>query len=165
MTDLELEEEYCFCLSPITTIDYKVASKVLEWLKTNMESITDSKNVKLFSKVNYGYNEGTLKGFGKKPVCDVYINDISLSTDMTINQPSEVNSFVICYLKGNMNNTYAKACELTDYLIQEFMTNESFRTCKLIYETTIEDIKINIIPQGKTYGVLCAFELKHKIKR
>ena len=165
MVNMELDEEYCFCLSEETSIDYTVCSDTMEWLKTNMESIKDTNNVTLFSKVNYGYNENTLKTFGKKPVCDVYIGNIKLSTDMTINQPSSINTFIICYLKGNMNNTYAKACELTDYLIQEFMTNDDFRTSDLIYDTIIEDIRFNIIPQGKTYGVLCAFELQHKIKR
>jgi hypothetical protein len=80
-------------------------------------------NLNVFSKVNYGYNEDTIKGFGKKPVADVYINNISYGSDLLDNSPDSVTTFIICYLKGNMNKTYLKACELTDYLIQEFEDN------------------------------------------
>ena len=162
---MDVDIEYEFDLESETSVDYRCSKLIIEWLKQNMESLTDSKGSKLFSKVNYGYNEDTLKGFGKKPVCDVYINSIGLSTDMTLNQPATVTSFIICYLKGNMNNAYIKACELVDYIIQEFMTNPDFRENSIIYETEIKDIQITIAQNSKTYGVICAFELEHKIKR
>jgi hypothetical protein len=141
-----------------------------------MENITDSNKNKLFSKVNYGYNEDTIKGFGKKPVCDVYIDSFKYGSDFQVNAPDTVTSFIICYLKGNMNNTYLKACEITDYLMQEFNDNESFRRLTLtetvddetvitniVGDTYIRDVKLKIIPTGKTYGVLCAFELEHEL--
>jgi 3'-phosphoadenosine 5'-phosphosulfate (PAPS) 3'-phosphatase len=63
---MEVDITYEFDLEPITNNDYKCSKLIVEWLKSNMENITDSNKNKLFSKVNYGYNEDTLKGFGKK---------------------------------------------------------------------------------------------------
>lgn len=176
MIIMDVDIEYEFDLAPITTDNYKVNKHIAEWLHNNMENITDAKNNKLFSKVNYGYNEDTIKCFGKKPVCDVYVNNISYDSDLTQNIPDTVTSFIICYLKGNMNATYLKACELTDYLIQEFNDNESFRRLTLrttvdketvirniVRDTFIRDVQLQIIPSGKTYGVLCAFELEHEL--
>ena len=174
MTDLELDLTYEFDLETITVPDYRCSKLIVEWLKHNMETITDSKSNTLFSKVNYGYNNETLKGFGKKPVCDVYINNIDYTTDLDKNIPDSVTSFIICYLKGNMNNTYLKACELTDYLIQAFNENTSYReltitenktTFNIVRDTFIRNVELQIIPTGKTYGVLCAFELEHKLYR
>jgi hypothetical protein len=70
-----------------------------------------------------------------------------------------------------MNNTYLKACELTDYLVQEFNDNEEFRRLTLtdngivniVRDTFIRDARLQIIPSGKSYGVLCAFELEHEL--
>lgn len=175
---MELEENitYSFNLKESTTQDYKCCVQIIEWLKRNMESLTDDNNKTLFSKVNYGYNEETLKGFGKKPVCDVYIDNFDYRSDLTENVPDKVHTFIICYLKGNMNATYFKACELTDYLLQEFNTNDSFRELtihetvggeilvhKVVRETRVSDVTLEIIPQGKTYGVLCAFSLEHEL--
>ena len=172
MIFMDVDIEYEFDLDPIITDDYRISKKILEWLKHNMETIKDSKDNKLFSKVNYGYTEDTIKGFGKKPVCDVYINSISYDSDLHQNIPTSVTSFIICYLKGNMNNAYLKATELTDYLIQEFNDNEQFRelqikendnTTNIVRETFIRDVELQNIPSGKTYGVICAFELEHEL--
>ena len=170
---MDVDIEYEFELEPITTIDYKCSKHIVEWLKENMENIKDKNGHKVFSKVNYGYNENTIKGFGKKAVCDVYINNISYDSDFTHNIPNSVTSYIICYLKGNMNNAYLKACELTDYLIQEFNDNEDFRRLSLtdngvvniVRDTFIRDVRLQIIPSGKSYGVLCAFELEHELIR
>ena len=176
MIFMDVDIEYEFDLEPEITIDYRISKQILEWLKENMENITDSNDKKLFSKVNYGYTEDTIKGFGKKPVCDVYINNITYDSDLHVNVPSSVTSFIICYLKGNMNNAYLKACELTDYLIQEFNDNESFRRLTLtnvidqetvitniVRDTFIRNVELQVIPGSKTYGVLCAFELEHEL--
>lgn len=170
---MDVNVEYEFDLGPITHNDYKCANTIIEWLKSNMESVKDSNDNALFSKVNYGYNEDTIKGFGKKPVCDVYINNLNYDSDLSSNTPSAVTSFIICYLKGNMNNAYMKATELCDYLIQEFNDNESFRklslvdteggVCNVVRDTFIRDVQFQIIPSGKTYGVICAFELEHEL--
>ncbi len=176
MIFMDVDIEYEFDLEPITNTDYKCSKHVMEWLKGNMENIEDQNGHKLFSKVNYGYNENTIKGFGKKPVCDVYINNISYDSDLTHNIPDHITTYIICYLKGNMNNTYLKACELSDYLIQEFNDNEDFRRLTLretvdketvitniVRDTFIRDARLQIIPSGKSYGVLCAFELEHEL--
>ncbi len=172
MIFMDTDIEYEFDLDPITNMDYCISKQILEWLKENMENITDGNDKKLFSKVNYGYTEDTIKGFGKKPVCDVYINTISYDSDLHVNVPSSVTSFIICYLKGNMNNAYLKATELTDYLIQEFNDNPEFRelqlhenddTINIVRDTFIRDVELQNIPSGKTYGVICAFELEHEL--
>lgn len=171
---MDVDIEYEFDLEPQTHNDYKCSKHIVEWLKDNMESITDSKNKKLFSKVNYGYNQDTIKGFGNKPVCDVYINNFTYESDLSRNTPDKVTSFIICYLKGNMNNAYLKACELTDYLVQEFNDNNSFRrltitsddsVLNIVRDTFIRNVELQIIPSGKTYGVVCAFELEHELIR
>lgn len=167
---MKVDVEYEFQLEPITHGNYKCAKSIVEWLHNNMENITDSRGKTLFSKVNYGYNEDTIKGFGKKPVCDVYINSMSYDSDLSSNTPGSVTSFIICYLKGNMNNAYLKATELCDYLIQEFNDNEEFRVLSIleddsvlniVRDTFIRDVEFQVIPSGKTYGVICAFELEH----
>ena len=176
MTSLEVDAEYCFDLEAETHPDYRITRHIMEWLKQNMEDLTDSNNHRVFSKVNYGYNENTLKGFGKKPVCDVYINNLQYDTDFDSNRPNNVNSFIICYLKGNMNNAYLKACELTDYLLQGFELNTDWRELtitstvdnetnynRIVRDTFIRNVELQIIPGSKTYGVLCAFELEHEL--
>lgn len=161
---MDLDLTYTFCLEQKTIYEYKCSKQIIEWLKTNMESLTDDKNNALFSKVNYGYNQDTLKGFGKKPVCDVYIDRINYNSYLDINPPNSVTSFIICYLKGNMNNAYIKACELADYLIQEFEETNSFRELStIVRETHIRNVEIQMVPGTKTYGVLVAFELEHEL--
>ena len=172
MINMDVDIEYEFDLTPETSTDYQCSTRIIEWLKSNMENLTDAKNQKVFSKVNLGYNEDSIKGFGKKPVCDVYIHSISYDSDLTHNVPDNVTTFIICYLKGNMNKTYLKATELTDYLIQEFNDNGSFRrltiteddvVLNIVRDTFIRDVQFQIIPSGKTYGLICAFELEHEL--
>ena len=171
MTDVTLNEQYCFDILPENK-DFQKCKLILEWLKTNLENITDNNDNTLFNKVNYGYNESTLKGFGNKPVCDVYLTKTNYSYDINNDYPSSVTSNIIVYLKGNMNNAYIKAAELNDYLIQEFTTNNSFRLLNqydendnfveaIVNETKIVNSELRIIPSGKTYGVLVALELDH----
>lgn len=164
MIIMDVDIEYEFDLEPKTEDDFRITKPIVEWVHDNLE------NLNVFSKVNYGYNEDTIKGFGKKPVADVYINNISYGSDLLENSPDSVTTFIICYLKGNMNKTYLKACELTDYLIQEFEDNPDFRkltlttdegTLNIVRDTYIRNVELQIIPGNKTYGVLCAFELEH----
>lgn len=155
---------YEFQLRDKTHPDYTCCVSIIEWIKSNLEELTDTHNDQVFSKVNYGYNQDTLKGFGKKPVCDVYIDHMEYSSDFDNNKPNTVHSFIICYLKGNMNNSYLKACELTDFLIQQFEENEDFRELdNIVRGTSVSNVELEIIPSGKTYGVLSAFELEHEL--
>lgn len=155
---------YTLTLKSKTHPDYRCTTQIIEWIQTNLTSLTDDQNNTIFSKVNYGYNSETLKGFGRKPVADVYIDHLSYTTDFDDNRPDTVTSFIICYLKGNMNNAYVKACELTDFLIQEFEEETSFRELdNVVKGTSVNDVRLEIIPSGKVYGVLCAFELEHKL--
>jgi predicted RNase H-related nuclease YkuK (DUF458 family) len=176
MTNVETDVTYEFTITDKTLPSYKFTQAIAEWLKNNMVNLSDDHNNKIFSKVNYGYNEETLKGFGKKPVCDVYVNNIGYDSDVYSNTPKTVTSFIICYLKGNMNNAYSKACELTDYIVQEFNENDDFRelvlretveevttTTGIVRNTFIRDVRLKVIPAGKSYGVLCAFELEHQL--
>lgn len=161
---MDLNTNYEFNLTEKTLHNYKCSKNIIQWLKNNLESLTDDNNRKIFSKVNHGYNAETLKSFGKKPVCDVYINSISYDSDLIENNPNKVTSFIISYLKGNMNNSYLKGCELTDYIIQEFSMDNAFRELEgVVKYTTIQNVEIQIVPSGKTYGVLCAFELEHEL--
>lgn len=171
MTNIDLNEQYCFDITPEDK-NFQKCKLILEWLKTNMENITDNDGNILFNKVNYGYNESTLKGFGNKPVCDVYLTKTNYSYDINNDYPSSVTSNIIVYLKGNMNNAYIKAAEINDYLIQEFTTNNCFRLLNrydendnfiesIVNETKIVDSELRIIPSGKSYGVLVALELDH----
>lgn len=165
MTELELEEEYEFDLSSIINIDYKISSSIAAWLKTNMEALQDAKGNIIFGKVNYGYDEDILKSFGKKPVCNVYISQIEFTSDLQLNKPYSVTSFIVCYLKGKINKTYERACDLGDYLIQEFMSNDDFRKNSVVYNTTVEDMRVELVPVNHRYGVICALELQHFIKQ
>ena len=155
---------YEFTVTGQTHPDYQCCSAIVQWIQTNLESLRDDYNKALFSKVNLGYNSDTIKGFGKKPVADVYIDTLSYESDFDNNKPDNVHSFIICYLKGNMNNAYLKACELTDYLIQQFEESEAFRELEdIVRYTRVANVELQIIPNGKTYGVLCAFELEHEL--
>lgn len=176
MVDYPMDSTYTFDVESLTGGKYRITKKIIQWLQSTLSSLTDSNNETLFSKVNLGYNESTIKGFGKKPVCDVYLSNVDYTTDFTSNRPESIKSVIICYLKGNMNNTYLKACELCDYLLQEFEENDDLRV--LIEETTVDEetrytrivrntfvsrCELRLIPATKTYGVLVAFELEHQI--
>ena len=164
MTELDLDLEYEFDLEDETHPNYQITKPIMIWLKENMESLTDTHNHTVFGKVNYGYNENTLKGFGKKPVCDVYLNELDYSNDLKNNIPDNVTSFIICYVKGNMNTVYLKACELTDYMLQGFEENTNWRELPhVVKNTEVLNVGFELIPGNKTYGVLCAFELEHEL--
>lgn len=162
--EMPMDVTYEFTIQGKTSPDYQCCVSIIEWIKSNLEGLTDDNNHTLFSKVNYGYNSETLKGFGKKPVADVYIDNLNYTSDLDTNKPNSVNSVIICYLKGNMNNAYLKICELSDYLIQQFEENEDFRELEYVVRYTfIRNVRIQIIPSKKAYGVLCAFELEHRL--
>ena len=162
--EVDLDVTYEFTISGKTSPDYQCCTSIISWIKSNLEALTDDNNHTLFSKVNYGYNTETIKGFGKKPVADVYVDTLNYTSDFDNNKPDNVNSVIICYLKGNANNAYLKMCELTDFLIQQFEENEDFRELQSIVRYTyVRNVRIQVNPNSKVYGVLCAFELEHKL--
>ena len=175
-TVMTVDEEYCFCLDEVTHPDFKVTKEIIQWLHGNLASLKDDNDNTIFSKVNYGYTDNTIKGFGKKPVADVYLTTVNYNSDFDANRPQSINSAIICYLKGNMNNTYLKACELTDYLLQVFEENVDWREyfitevidetevkVKIVSDTFVRRCELRLIPAQKVYGVLVAFELEHML--
>lgn len=159
---MKTDIEYEFKLSETVQTDYKFASSIIEWLTNNMKGLTDDEDKKLFNKVNTGFNEESLKSFGNKPVCDIYINTVNYSTDFTEHKPESVNSIVIYYLKGANNPTYEKACMIHDYLMQEFLENDSFqRLTDVVTDTYILNSEIQPGPIGKRWGVMGILELSH----
>ena len=87
-----------FTLADKTHPDYKCCVSIIQWIKQNLEDLTDDNYDPIFSKVNYGYNSETLKGFNKKPVADVYLNNLGYNDTFDNNKPDHVNSFIICSL-------------------------------------------------------------------
>ena len=160
----DTEVDYTFNIAERTIPDYKLASSISEWLVSNLESLTDDDNHTLFNKVNTGFNESTLKTFGKKPVCDVYIDRVEYDANFDYDTPQQVHTFVLAYLKGANNHTYMKACELHDYLMQEFIENESFkRLDNYVRDTFITNSEIRVQPVNRNWGIIVAFELTHQL--
>lgn len=154
--------EYEFDVANTTILDYKFASSISTWLCENLEQLTDDNNHIIFGRVNTGFNENSLKTFGKKPVCDIYINNVEYTTDFDYHTPEKVNTILIFYLKGANNHSYSKACELHDYILQEFIENESFRRLEdIVKETYITNSELMTQPINKKWGVMGAFELTH----
>ena len=65
--EVDVDVTYEFTVTGKTSPDYQCCTAIIEWIKSNLENLKDDCNTPLFSKVNYGYNSETLKGFGKKP--------------------------------------------------------------------------------------------------
>ncbi len=142
--------------------DYRVTNTVLRWLQNNFSNLVDNNNKQIFHRVNLGYNENSLKGFGNRPVCDVYLNNIEYRTDFDLNCPESINTVVVVTLKGNANNTYSKALDLTDYIVQEFIENSSWQQLDhVVKDTIITDTQIQINPNSKVWSTMILFELNH----
>lgn len=163
-TIVDIDETYTFDVTEKTTLDYRMAVRILSWISENLENLVDDHDRPIFGKVNTGFNDSTLKSFGKKPVADVYINNVEYTSDFEVNYPSNVNSIIIFYLKGANNPTYMKASELHDFIMQEFIENEEFRCLEsVVRNTTITNSEIQNQPIQKKWGVIVAFELKHNL--
>lgn len=170
-TDIIIEDEtvqvaetpvYTFKISKQIDPDYGMTTQILEWLQDNMESLLDDYNKPIFGKVNLGFNETTLKTFGKRPVCDVYINNVEYEGDFDSHIPIKVHSYIIFVLKGANNPTYLKASELHDLIMQELLTNNQFKELpNVVSETYIDTSNISIRNIRGGYGVMGTFELTH----
>lgn len=142
--------------------DYRITNTVLNWLRNNLYGLVDNDNHSLFHKVNIGYNERSLKGFGNKPVCDVYLDSIDYRDDFDFNVPGTLNTVIIVTLKGNANNTYTRALDLIDYIVQEFIENTSWKELdRIVKETRITNTQIQINPNNKVWSTMIVFELEH----
>ena len=162
--DVDVEEFYTFCITKQVEPVYGVSTNILEWLKQNMESMLDDLEHPIFGKVNTGFNDNILKTFGKKPVCDVYINKVEYDTDFDRTIPVRVHSIVLFYLKGANNHTYLKGCELHDLVMQEFITNHSFKWLdNVVRDTRVTNSEIRNQTIRGGYGVMGAFELTHDL--
>ena len=164
--DIEIDPEatYTFKVSEKTNPSFKLSKTISEWLVTNLSNLTDDDDNVIFNKVNTGFNENNLKTFSGKPTCDVYINNIEYSPDYDYDAPLTVNSIVLFYFKGANNVAYMKACELHDYIMQEFITNDSFQQLSgVVRNTFITNSELMMQPINKKWGVMGAFELSHRV--
>lgn len=153
---------YDFEIDEVTLPDYKVTRSILEWLRDNLSQLKDDNLQSIFNKVNLGYNESSLKGLGKKPVCDIYLSNIEYKDFVSYQQPESYQTVIVVSLKGNANNTYAKGLELHDYILQEFIENKSWRELSdIVQDTKILNSEVQINGGNKVWGTLILFELQH----
>ena len=168
MTDdhivMDTDITYTFTITGQVTPEYSMSTQILEWLRTNLVGLVDDNNHNIFGKVNYGFNESVIKTFGKKPVCDVYINKVEYGSDFDAHTPIKVHSIILFYMKGANNTTYFKASQLHDLIMQELITNEDFkRLDDVVRDTYITNSEIRNQTMRGGYGVMGAFELTHDL--
>ena len=160
--EVDTDITYTFKVTERTSDITGVTTQILEWLHDNLEDLRDDLNKQIFGKVNYGFNDDNIKTFGRKPVCDVYLNKVEYDGDFEDHIPIKVNTFLIFYLKGANNHTYLKACELHDYLVSVLSNTESFkRLDNVVRDTYITNTEVRNQKIRGGYGVLGAFELTH----
>ncbi len=153
---------YDFEIDDVTLPDYKITRSILEWLRENLSQLKDDNLQTIFNKVNLGYNENSLKGLGKKPVCDIYLSKIEYKDYLDYQVPDRYETVIVVSLKGNANNTYAKGLELHDYMLQEFIENRGWRELTdIVQETRILNSEVQINGGNKVWGTLLLFELEH----
>lgn len=161
-TVVEINEKWELELTDKIQPKYGMAYTVSQWLKNNLTELKDDNNETIFSKVNLGFTEDNLKTFGTKPVCDVYINNVSYDPTFDYGVMDKVNSIIIFYSKGTSDNSYLNACQVHDYLLQEFITNDDFRQLgNIVRDTYITSSQLMMQPIRKKWGVMGAFELSH----
>ena len=163
--------EFHVCVSSKTTPTFKLAKAISEWLTTNLTALTDDDDKPLFNKVNNGFNENSLKTFGNKPTCDVYIDTVEYDPTYDYSKPTSVKTFIIFYFKGANNASYNNACVLHDYLLQE-LSKDNFRSLVvmednkprgIVKDTIILNSRLMTQPIRKQWGVMGVFELSHII--
>ena len=157
-----MSNDYEFNVDEKLSRDYKFASDIVDWIKNNLECLTDDNENLIFNKVNLGYPDESLKTFGKQPVCDVHLGTIEYDDDLVNRPPQRAHSVLVYYFKGANDATYLKCCNIHDYLIQEFITNKDFRELDdLVQDTYILDSELMSQPPNKKWGCMGAFELVH----
>ena len=162
--EVDLDENYEFTIAKSIIPDYKMCSLISEWIHTNLTNLTDDNDNKLFNKVNYGYNEDTLKTFGKKPTCDVYVDNIDYDEDITESRPLTAHSIIIFYVKGANDAAYIKTCQIHDYIMQQFIENPNWKELdNIVRNTVITNSQVMNQTINKKWGVMGAFELEHQL--
>ena len=163
---MDTDITYEFTVTEDTIPVYSISPQISNWLTENLSELRDQYNNIIFGKVNNGYNDNTLKTFGKKPVCDIYIDRIEYNQDFDYQYPTEVKTILIFYLKGANNHTYGKVCELHDFIMQQFLSNPEWRTLTgVVKNTRITGSRLMSQPINKKWGVMGAFELTHELYR
>lgn len=163
-TTVDLDETWTIQLTDKILPKYDIAYKVSNWLKNNLETLTDDDNNPVFNKVNIGFDENNLKSFGVKPVCDVHLNNFDYDQDFDYSMPTTVNSIILFYSKGTSDKSYLNACRVHDYIMQEFRVNEDFQCLTgVVSETYITDSRLMTQQIRKKWGVMGAFELSHQL--
>ena len=163
VTEVDLDETYTFTITERVQPEYSMSSQISNWLQSNLAALKDDSNHSIFGKVNLGFSDESLRTFGKKPVCDVYIDNIDYSIDFDRQEPVKVNTMVLYYFKGANSPVYTKACQLHDLIMQEFLTNEEWKRSNIVRGTRIVNSEIRIQPLGKKWGVIGAFQLSHDL--
>ena len=162
--EVDMDEVYTFTITRQVKPDYSFTTDLITWLQTNMESLVDDYDKPIFGKVNTGFNEQSLKTFGKKPVCDVYINKVEYTGDFDDHIPTSVRTIVLFYMKGANNHTYSQACLLHDLIMQKLITDDGFRRLdNIVSNTYITNSELRVQPMQKKWGVIGAFELTHTL--
>lgn len=166
--EIDPDTSFCFKITDKINPEFKVTKSIGEWLVGNLKELKDDDDQIIFNQVNTGFNENNLKTFGGKPTCDVHVNKLDYETDFDYSQPVMVNSIVLFYFKGANNAAYLKACELHDYLMQEFINNTSWKELTvddkvIVKNTTIRNSEVMTQPINKKWGCMGAFELSHKL--
>ena len=161
--EVDLDETYTFTITERVKPEYSMSNQISNWLQSNLSALKDDYNTGLFGKVNLGFSEDSLRTFGKKPVCDIYIDNIEYTTDFDNQEPVKVNSMVLFYFKGANSPVYVKACQVHDLLMQEFLTNPEWKRSSIVRDTHITNSEIRIQPLNKKWGVIGAFQLSHDL--
>ena len=163
--EIILDEEYEFAVEEKTKPDYKMTALISQWIYSNLENLTDDNEEIIFNKVNYGYNEESLKSFGKKPVCDVYVNNVDYESDLQESVPVATHSIIIFHVKGGNDTAYLKACQLHDYIMQQFIENKEWQELDDIVSNTVITNSELLNHPRKGWAVMGAFEVEHTLYR
>ena len=164
MVDLDLDEVFSLKLSKKFIPDYKFTYALTSWLKSNLESLTDDDDNKIFAKVNIGFAEDNVKSFGNRATCDVHINTVNFEDDFESSRIDKIDSIIVFKIKGNQEKAMIEATKILDYLIQEFITNDSFKTLsKYVKDTRLTNAGLREQPNKSGWYVLGVLELEHHI--
>lgn len=163
--EVDLDEHYLFQVSETTSHpDYRMATSVSQWIKGNLEALTDDNDKTIFNKISYGYDSEKLKTFGIKPTADIYIDHVEYDSTLDNCAPVSVHTIIIFYMKGTNDVAYMKTTELHDLLMQMFLTDEDWKILPgVVRSTVITNSQLMSQPSNKKWGAMGAFELTHHL--